>query len=116
MRSVRSYRPGPSRAASACAQFSTIVGCTPFTEGSSMSSRFPSRATLSGAANGYHPDLPALITGDLPLRGNREFASAYHKRYRPVLDNPKLKERFGYVPRYSSRAAFLAWRDRAAIS
>ena len=81
-----------------------------------MSSRFPSRATSSGAANGYHPDLPALITGDLPLRGNREFASAYHKRYRPVLDNRKLKERFGYVPRYTSRAAFLAWRDRAAIS
>ena len=27
-------------------------------------------------------------------------------RYRPVLDNTRLKERFGYVPRLTSRAAF----------
>ena len=34
-------------------------------------------------------------------------------RYRPVLANTKLKATFGYVPRYTSREAFLAWRDRA---
>ena len=32
-------------------------------------------------------------------------------RYRPVLDNRRLKEVFGYMPRYTSREAFLAWRD-----
>jgi UDP-glucose 4-epimerase len=39
-------------------------------------------------------------------------------RYRPVLDNTRLKTRFGFVPRYSSREAFeqyaLAHRDHAA--
>lgn len=30
-------------------------------------------------------------------------------RYRPVLDNRRLKEEFGYQPRYSSREAFLAY-------
>ncbi|MGC4009770.1 MAG: NAD-dependent epimerase/dehydratase family protein [Pseudomonas sp.] len=30
-------------------------------------------------------------------------------RYRPVLDNRRLKEEFGYEPRYSSREAFLAY-------
>jgi UDP-glucose 4-epimerase len=34
----------------------------------------------SGAAYGYHPDNPPLITEDWPLRGNREFAYADHKR------------------------------------
>ena len=33
-------------------------------------------------------------------------------RYRPVLDNRRLKDVFGYTPRYTSREAFLAWRDR----
>lgn len=33
-------------------------------------------------------------------------------RYRPVLDNRRLKEEFGYHPVLSSREAFLAWRDR----
>lgn len=33
-------------------------------------------------------------------------------RWRPVLDNRRLREVFGYVPRYTSREAFLAWRDR----
>ncbi|CEA08192.1 UDP-glucose 4-epimerase [Arthrobacter saudimassiliensis] len=32
-------------------------------------------------------------------------------RWRPVLDNTALKEQFGYVPRYTSREAFLAFRD-----
>ncbi|NQD95737.1 NAD-dependent epimerase/dehydratase family protein, partial [Pseudomonas sp. CrR25] len=30
-------------------------------------------------------------------------------RYRPVLANRRLKEGFGYIPRYSSREAFLAF-------
>ncbi|MBI3790610.1 MAG: SDR family oxidoreductase [Gemmatimonadetes bacterium] len=32
-------------------------------------------------------------------------------RYRPVLDNAKLKAEFGFVPAMDSRAAFLTWRD-----
>jgi UDP-glucose 4-epimerase len=34
----------------------------------------------SGAAYGYHPDNPAWITEDDPLRGNETFAYAWHKR------------------------------------
>jgi UDP-glucose 4-epimerase len=36
--------------------------------------------TSSGAAYGYHADNPPLIGEDQPLRGNREFAYAWHKR------------------------------------
>jgi UDP-glucose 4-epimerase len=36
--------------------------------------------TSSGAAYGYHPDNPASLTEDHPLRGNREFAYSDHKR------------------------------------
>lgn len=36
--------------------------------------------TSSGAAYGYHPDNPAWISEDTPLRGNPEFAYADHKR------------------------------------
>ncbi|MCK0113882.1 SDR family oxidoreductase [Ornithinimicrobium sp. F0845] len=32
-------------------------------------------------------------------------------RYRPVLDNTRLKTEFGYVPRLTSREAFAAWRQ-----
>ena len=32
-------------------------------------------------------------------------------RYRPVLDNTRLKDVFGYRPAMTSREAFLAWRD-----
>lgn len=32
-------------------------------------------------------------------------------RYRPVLDNARLKNDFGYTPRYTSREAFTAWRE-----
>lgn len=31
--------------------------------------------------------------------------------YRPVLDNARLKTQLGYVPTYSSQAAFTAWRE-----
>lgn len=33
----------------------------------------------SGAAYGYHPDNPAWITEDQPVRGNEEFAYSHHK-------------------------------------
>lgn len=36
--------------------------------------------TSSGAAYGYHHDNPDWITEDQPIRGNEEFAYAYHKR------------------------------------
>ncbi len=36
--------------------------------------------TSSGAAYGYHPDNPEWIKESDPLRGNEEFAYAYHKR------------------------------------
>ena len=32
-------------------------------------------------------------------------------RYRPVLDNRRLKEVFGYAPATTTREAFLRWRD-----
>lgn len=34
-------------------------------------------------------------------------------RYRPVLDNRRLKEEFGYTPRKTSSEAFEIWRTRA---
>ena len=34
----------------------------------------------SGAAYGYHPDNPAWITEDVPVRGNDEFSYSRHKR------------------------------------
>lgn len=34
-------------------------------------------------------------------------------RYRPVLDNRRLKEEFGYIPRKTSSEAFEIWRLRA---
>lgn len=36
--------------------------------------------TSSGAAYGYYPDNPTLISEDWPVRGNKAFAYAYHKR------------------------------------
>ncbi|MFA5941838.1 MAG: NAD-dependent epimerase/dehydratase family protein [Sinimarinibacterium sp.] len=35
--------------------------------------------------------------------------------YRPVLDNARLKTQLGYVPKYSSQAAFTAWRKARDI-
>ena len=34
-------------------------------------------------------------------------------RYRPVLDNRRLKEEFGYVPRKTSAEVFEFWRRRS---
>ncbi len=36
--------------------------------------------TSSGAAYGYHPDNPALIDEEWPIRGNQEFSYSHHKR------------------------------------
>ncbi len=36
--------------------------------------------TSSGAVYGYHPDHPAWINEDAPLRANRDFSYAWHKR------------------------------------
>jgi UDP-glucose 4-epimerase len=33
-------------------------------------------------------------------------------RYRPVLDNRRLKEEFGYLPRKTSSEVFDFWRTR----
>ena len=54
--------------------------------------------TSSGAAYGYHPDNPAWITEEAPLRGNEAFAYSWHKRlvegmladYR--IRHPKLEQ------------------------
>lgn len=35
--------------------------------------------------------------------------------YRPVLDNARLKEEFGYTPQYTSRQAFAAWREARGL-
>ena len=37
-------------------------------------------------------------------------------RYRPVLANRRLKEEFGYTPRYTSREAFIAFLDAQGVS
>jgi UDP-glucose 4-epimerase len=54
--------------------------------------------TSSGAAYGYHPDNPAPLTEDAPVRGNPEFAYADHKRQveemlaRARTDHPALEQ------------------------
>ncbi|MFZ4481912.1 MAG: NAD-dependent epimerase/dehydratase family protein [Rhodoferax sp.] len=52
----------------------------------------------SGAAYGYHPDNPAWLTEDDPVRGNEEFAYSRHKRLleemlaRARSTHPELKQ------------------------
>ena len=36
-------------------------------------------------------------------------------RYRPVLANRRLKEEFGYTPRFTSREAFVAFLDAQGV-
>lgn len=54
--------------------------------------------TSSGAAYGYHPDNPAWITEDWPVRGNQAFAYSHHKRLveemlaRWRTEHPELKQ------------------------
>jgi len=35
--------------------------------------------------------------------------------YRPVLDNTRLKEEFGYTPKHTSREAFKAWQESQGL-
>jgi UDP-glucose 4-epimerase len=35
--------------------------------------------------------------------------------YRPVLDNRRLKNDFGYIPKYTTREAFHAWRESQGL-
>ncbi len=37
-------------------------------------------------------------------------------RYRPVLANRRLKEEFGYTPRFTSREAFIAFLDAQGMA
>jgi UDP-glucose 4-epimerase len=52
----------------------------------------------SGAAYGYHPDNPAWIDEDAPIRGNQVFAYSWHKRLveemlgRWRVEHPELKQ------------------------
>lgn len=52
----------------------------------------------SGAAYGYHPDNPAWISEEQPIRGNQAFAYAWHKRLveemlaRWRVEHPELKQ------------------------
>ena len=52
----------------------------------------------SGAAYGYHPDNPAWIGEDQPVRGNQVFAYAWHKRLVEEMlarwrsEHPELKQ------------------------
>lgn len=54
--------------------------------------------TSSGAAYGYHPDNPAWLTEQQPLRGNEIFAYSHHKRLAEELlaqyrqSNPQLRQ------------------------
>lgn len=74
-----------------------------------------SLAEIAGLLGKPYRPLPAglirLVLGLLrPLRLTRYGPEQLDfLRYRPVLDNRRLKAVFGYVPRYSSREAFLAF-------
>ncbi len=54
--------------------------------------------TSSGAAYGYHEDNAAWLTEEMPLRGNQEFAYAWHKRLVEEMmadyrcDHPELQQ------------------------
>jgi UDP-glucose 4-epimerase len=54
--------------------------------------------TSSGAAYGFHPDNPEWLRESHPLRGNEEFAYAYHKRLVEELlarwrkDHPEIRQ------------------------
>ncbi len=52
----------------------------------------------------------ALAVGNLLRLTPHGPAQTDFLRYRPVLDNTRLKEEFGYVPRFTTREAFTAWR------
>ncbi len=69
----------------------------------------------------YRPLPAALIQGVLrvlkPLRLSQYGPEQVDfLRYRPVLANRRLKEEFGYTPRYTSREAFIAFLDAQGVS
>lgn len=62
---------------------------------------------------------PALLRGALRVAHAlrlSEFSAGQvdFLAYRPVLDNARLKSQLGFVPRYTSREAFDAWREARA--
>ncbi|MFZ2320822.1 MAG: SDR family oxidoreductase [Pseudomonas sp.] len=68
----------------------------------------------------YRPLPAALIQGVLrvlkPLRLSQYGPEQVDfLRYRPVLANRRLKEEFGYTPRYTSREAFIAFLDAQGV-
>lgn len=68
----------------------------------------------------YRPLPVALLQGVLrllhPLRLSQYGPEQVDfLRYRPVLANRRLKEEFGYTPRYSSREAFIAFLDAQGV-
>ncbi|MCY1548995.1 hypothetical protein D9M68_851430 [compost metagenome] len=76
-------------------------------------------ATLLGKP--YRP-LPAglirLVLGLLKPLGLSQYGPEQldFLRYRPVLANRRLKEMFGYTPRYTSHEAFLAFLQAQGIT
>lgn len=69
----------------------------------------------------YRPLPAALLSGALRLLkplGLSQYGPEQldFLRYRPVLANRRLKEEFGYQPRYSSREAFIAFLAAQGIS
>jgi UDP-glucose 4-epimerase len=80
--------------------------------------------TSSGAAYGYHPDNPVPLREDHPLRGNREFAYAHHKRLveemleRQRREHPELAQlifRPGTILGESVQSPITAMFDRPAV-
>ena len=68
----------------------------------------------------YRPLPPALIQGVLrvlkPLRLSQYGPEQVDfLRSRPVLATRRLKEEFGYTPRYTSREAFIAFHDAQGV-
>ncbi|BAN45826.1 NAD-dependent epimerase/dehydratase family protein [Metapseudomonas resinovorans] len=81
-----------------------------------------SMAEIAGILGKPYRPLPAgLLRGALALLkplGLTQYGPEQldFLRYRPVLDNRRLKEEFGYRPRYSSREAFLAFLKARGIA
>ena len=65
--------------------------------------------------------LPAWLIKTALLLGNRLGRTPHGPaqvdflRYRPVLDNTRLKEVFGYTPKMTSLEAFTAWREAQGL-
>ena len=57
----------------------------------------------------------ALLVGNWLGRTPHGPAQVDFLRYRPVLDNTRLKEVFGYTPKMTSLEAFTAWREAQGL-